>query len=201
VSLEKWETNTRVLWSWKDFQVYKYNGIPFDAHLARSLILIISAKFSLKEMLIFLFSLKRLNYCHILMVYIQINMFCTWAHWKKCWLLNFCWYRSITLFRSEFYVASHIILLTQYIDKTYSVKQMCAPVLLKLNIKLFFGIKHITQIKQYAIRRQMNECKYIFSYLFSKSNIISKITMPVLLFLIVSFFYGHVKYTIFKDKI
>jgi len=31
LSLEICETNTRVLWSWKYFPVYKYNGIPFDA--------------------------------------------------------------------------------------------------------------------------------------------------------------------------
>jgi len=62
VLLEKCRTNTRALWSWKDFPVYKYNGIPFDAHLTRSHILIILAKFSLRNG-IFLFSLKRLNYC------------------------------------------------------------------------------------------------------------------------------------------
>jgi len=28
--------------------------------------------------------------------------------------------------------------------------------------KTFFGIKHITQIKRYAIRRRMNVCKHIF---------------------------------------
>ena len=49
MSLEKWETNTRVFCSWKDFPVCKYNGIPFDAHLALSLILIISVKFSLRN--------------------------------------------------------------------------------------------------------------------------------------------------------
>jgi len=97
---------------------------------------------------------------------------------KKCWLLKCLWYCSITLFCSEFYVTSHIIHLTQYIDKAYSVKQMCASVLLKLNIKLFFGKKHISQIKRYAIRRQMNVCIPI-----SKYNMISKIVMPVLLFL------------------
>ena len=43
MSFEKCETNTRVFWSWKDFPVNKYNGIPFDAHLASLLILIISA--------------------------------------------------------------------------------------------------------------------------------------------------------------
>ena len=74
---------------------------------------------------------------------------------------NVRWYRGITLFCSEFYVTSHITHLTQYIDKTDSVKQMCAPGLLKLYIKLFFRIIHITQIKRYAIRRQMNVCKYI----------------------------------------
>jgi len=57
----------------------------------------------------------------------------------------FRWYRGITLVCSEFYVISHIIHLTQYIDKPDSVKQMCAPALLKLYIQLFFGIKHITQ--------------------------------------------------------
>jgi len=119
---------------------------------------------------------------------------------KKCWLLKCSWYRSITLFCSEFYVTSYTIHLTQYIDKTYSVKQTCASVLLKLNIKLFFGIKHITQIKRCAIRRKMNVCRHIFSFFFSNSNIISKIAMPMFIFLIVSF-YGHDKYTIFKDKI
>ena len=65
---------------------------------------------------------------------------------------------------------------------------MCGSVLLILNIKLFFGIKHITQIKRYAIRRQINGCKHIYSYSFFQiPNIISKIAMPVLLFLI-SFF-------------
>ena len=108
-------------------------------------------------------------------------------------------YRGITLFCSEFYVTSHIIHLTQYIDKTDSVKQMCAPALLKLYVKLFFGIKHITQIKRYAIRRNMNVCKYIL-FIFSKSYVISKIAIPVLLFLIV-FCHGHVKYTTLKDKI
>ena len=44
MSLEKHETNTRIHWSWKDFPVYKYIGIPFDVHLARSLILILSVK-------------------------------------------------------------------------------------------------------------------------------------------------------------
>jgi len=62
----------------------------------------------------------------------------------------------MTLLFSEFYVTSHIIHLTQYTDKTYPVKQMCASVILKLNIKLFFGIKHITQIKRHATRRQIN---------------------------------------------
>jgi len=42
---------------------------------------------------------------------------------------------------------------TQYIATIYSVKQMCATVVLKLSIKLFIGIKHITQIKRYAKRR------------------------------------------------
>jgi len=77
-------------------------------------------------------------------------------------------------------------------DKTYSVKQMCASDLLKLD-KTIFGIKHITQIKRYAIRRQMKLCKHICS-LFppSNSNITSKIAMPVLLFLIVYIVHGHV---------
>jgi len=123
-----------------------------------------------------------------LMVYIQ-QLFCT--HWKKCWLLKFCWYCSIILVCSEFYETSHIVHLTQYFDKTYSVKQMCASVLLKLYIKLSFGIKHITQIKWYAIRRQINVCKYILSFFLSNS-IFLKIAMAVLLFLIVSF-YGNVK--------
>jgi len=72
----------------------------------------------------------------------QYNIF---LHWILCDITYTC-----------------IIHLTQYIDKTYSVKQMCASVLLKLNIKLFFGIKHNTQIKRYAIRRKMNVCKHIF---------------------------------------
>jgi len=46
VSSEKCVTKTRVLWPWNDFQVYKYNGITFNALLARSLILILSVKFS-----------------------------------------------------------------------------------------------------------------------------------------------------------
>jgi len=50
-------------------------------------------------------------------------------------IVEFCWYRSITLFCSEFYETSHIIHLTQYINKTYSVKQMRTSGLLKLNIK------------------------------------------------------------------
>jgi len=66
------------------------------------------------------------------------------------------WNRSITLFCSEFYVTSHIIHLRQQIDKSYSVKQMCASVLLKLNIKLFFGIKYITQ--KTICLKEANEC-------------------------------------------
>ena len=53
-----------------------------------------------------------------------------------------------------------------YIGKNIFSKQMCAFVLLKLNIKLFFGIKHITEIKRYAIRRQTNVCKHIFFFFF-----------------------------------
>jgi len=71
-------------------------------------------------------------------------------------------------------VTTHIIHLTQYIDKTYLVKEICASVLLELNIKLLFGIKHFTQIKRYAIRRQMNVCKHILyfkiQYNFKDSN-------------------------------
>jgi len=37
---------------------------------------------------------------------------------------------------------------------------MCVSVLLMFNIKLFYGIKHISQIKRYAIKRQKNVCKY-----------------------------------------
>ena len=54
--------------------------------------------------------------------------------------------------------------------------------------KQIFGIKHITQIKRYAIRRQMNVCKHIFSYFLSNSYIVLKIALPVILLLIVSFF-------------
>ena len=38
IVVKKWETNMHVLWTWKDFLVYKYNGIPFAAHLARVII-------------------------------------------------------------------------------------------------------------------------------------------------------------------
>jgi len=54
LSLEKYETNTRALWPRKGFPVYKYNGIPFDQHLAISPILILSA-ISAQEMAISLF--------------------------------------------------------------------------------------------------------------------------------------------------
>ena len=90
-----------------------------------------------------------------------------------------------------------IIHLTQYIDKTCSVKQMCASVLLKLNIKQFFGIKHITQIKRYAMR-QMNVCKHMFFLFFSNSSIMSKIAMPVLLFLIHNFQGQNIKANLIK---
>jgi len=135
------------------------------------------------------------------MVYIQIKMF--FLHGPTEFFSVGIAIQCITLFCSECYKTSHNIHLTQYmyIDKTYSVKQMCASVLLKINIKLFLGIKHITQTKQYAIRRQTNECKHIFPYFFLNSNLILKKAMPVLLILIVSFFHGHVKYTIFKDKL
>jgi len=47
----------------------------------------------------------------------------------------------------QFYMTSHVYYTFNKIyDKTYSVKQMSASVLLKLNLKLFFGIKHVTQI-------------------------------------------------------
>ena len=77
---------------------------------------------------------------------------------------------------------------------------MCTSVLLKLNIKLFFGIKHITQIKRYAIRRQMNVCKVVntfssslffrFQYNFKDSNACANFPDSF-------FIHGHVKYTIF----
>jgi len=114
------------------------------------------------------------------MVHIQIKMFCTWAHWK-CWLLKFRWYRSITLFCSKFYVTSHFIHLTQYIDNTYSVKQMCTSVLLKLNIKLFFGIKQITQI---IWHKEANECMqthffiFLFKILYDFNNSNVCVTFP-----------------------
>ena len=53
VLLEKCETNTRVLWSWNDFPVYKYNGISFAAHLARSLILMFSISAQENAILLF----------------------------------------------------------------------------------------------------------------------------------------------------
>ena len=156
-----------ILWSWKDFPVYKFNGIPFDAHLAKSLILILSAKFSSRifftekaqllpqtydiysyKDVLYLGPLKKVLIVEISLVS-QYNIF---LHWILCDITYTC-----------------IIHLTQYIDKTYSVKQMCASVLLKLNIKLFFGIKHNTQIKRYAIRRKMNVHVYVntcFSYFF-----------------------------------
>jgi len=72
VSLEKYETNTRDLWSWKDFPVYKYYEIPFDAYIAKiALILILSANFSSRNG-DFLFLLKKLNYCPRRMVNIYI---------------------------------------------------------------------------------------------------------------------------------
>jgi len=60
------------------------------------------------------------------------------SHYNTFSTVNFTWHHILYIY-------------TQYIDKTYSVKQMCASVLLKLNIKLFFGIKHITPIKRYAM--------------------------------------------------
>ena len=54
--VEKCETNTRVLRSWKDFPVYKYSGISYDVHLARSRILILSVKFSLINGYLFIFT-------------------------------------------------------------------------------------------------------------------------------------------------
>jgi len=70
---------------------------------------------------------------------------------------------------------------------------MCVSVLLIFNIKLFFGIKHISQIKRYGIQRQKNVCKYIsfislfkFQYNFKDGN--ACVTFHV------SFcFHGHVK--------
>jgi len=43
---------------------------------------------------------------------------------------------------------------------------MCASVSLKLNIKLYFGIKHNTQIKRYAIRRHMDISMFSFFFKF-----------------------------------
>ena len=78
---------------------------------------------------------------------------------------------------------------------------MCASVLLKLNIELFFGVKHIKQVKRYVIRRQMHVCNHIF-FSFLNFNIILKISMPVLLFFSGSFFYHrHVKLIVFKYKL
>jgi len=71
VSLKIWNKYARSL---------VLEGIPFVAHLARSLIPFFRPILA-QEMAIF-FSLKRLNYCPRLMVYIHIKMFCTWAHWK-----------------------------------------------------------------------------------------------------------------------
>jgi len=62
--------------------VYKYNGIPFDAHLARSLILILSVKFSSRNGDIFKCT-EKAQLLPRLVVYINIKMFCTSAHWKK----------------------------------------------------------------------------------------------------------------------
>ena len=138
-----------------------YACYTFDAHLARSLILIISAKFSLRNGDILFFYWKGSITALDFGIYSNKDVL-SFGQLKKCWLLKFRCYCSITLFCSEFHVTSHIIHLTQYIDKTYSVRQMCASVLLKLNIKRFFGIKHITQIKRYAIRRQINVCKHFF---------------------------------------
>jgi len=111
-------------------------------------------------------------------LYIHIKMFCTWAHWKRCWLLKFRWYRCKTLFCSEFYVTSYIIHLTQYIDTTYSVKQMCASVLLKLKHKTVLWNKVHYANKTIRLK-EANGC--MNTHLFSKSNMISKIIMPVLL--------------------
>jgi len=150
----KCETNTRVLRSWKDFQVYKYNRIPIDAHLARSLIIIVSANFSSRNGFCFIFT--ELWYIFIWRCFVLGTT-------VKNGLMKFRWYRCKTLFCSAFYVTSHFIHLTKlYIDTTYSVKQVCVSVLLNLNIKLFFGIKYVTQIKRYALKKQMSLCKHIF---------------------------------------
>jgi len=79
---------------------------------------------------------------------------------------------------------------------------MCASVLLKFNIKLFFGLKHITQIKLYATRRQMHVCKVVntFFYFIIKSQYNFKDSNDCVTFPDSFFFHGQVKYTIFKDK-
>jgi len=171
VSLEKRETNTRVLWSWKDFPVYKYNEIPFDTHLARSHILILSASFSSRNGVCFKFHWKGSITAHIYGKYSYKDVLYLGPLKKiDCWNIV-----SIALFCSELFVTSHNIHLTQYIDKSCSVKQIWARVLLKLNIKVLFGIKHIKQMKRYVIRRQMNVCKFVcfyfkFQYYFKDSN-------------------------------
>ena len=80
--------------------------------------------------------------------------------------------KSITLFCGEFYVTSHIIHLTQYIDKTYSVKQMCASV---LNTEI--NHKTILWNKVYYANKEANECMETHFYFlcFLNSIIISKI--------------------------
>ena len=108
----------------------------------------------------FYFSLKRLNLCHILTVYIHKNMF--WAHCKKCWLLNKSLVSQYNTFLQCILHDIQIIYLIPYINKT--VKQMCVYVLLKLNIKLVYGIKQITQ-KINIIITEFNKKKLFISYI------------------------------------
>jgi len=85
---------------------------------------------------------------------------------EKMLMLKFRFCRGITLFCIEFYVTSHIIHLTQYIDKTYSVKQMCTSVLPKFNHKTILWNKAHCANKTICHNGAINVCKYIFPHFF-----------------------------------
>jgi len=137
-----------------------------------------------------------INSCHSLMVYIPIKIVFTLAHEKMLFVEISLVSQNTTFLQ---YILDDITCYTfntiYWQNIFLSVKQMCSSVLLNLNIKLFFEIKNITQLKRY--RRQMNVCKYIFM-IFSNSNIISKIANACVTCPDCFLFHGH--YTIFKDK-
>jgi len=70
--------------------------------------------------------------------------------------LKFCWYCSIILFCSEFYETSHIVHLTQYFDKTYSVKQMCASVTEVIYKTIFWNKAHYAN--KMICHKEANKC-------------------------------------------